>query len=971
MIKPDTLDLFSSLRQKISGDVLTDELNRMLYSSDASIYQQLPQAVVRPRHRDDCIELVKFAREHKISLIPRAAGTSLAGQVVGESVIVDTSRYMNNIVDVDVKNKTARVQPGVVLDILNQQIRQYGLQFAPNPSTANRCTISGMIGNNAWGAHYPAFGSTRDHVLTVDAILSDASYVQINPCTAGELEKHISENSLYGKICQFLKSSIETHRKSIISAYPALNELPCNMGYPFHVLAQQQPWNPSGESFNISKLLCGSEGTLALITEATLQLVPIPKHRHMVCCHFDSLEQALQAVEYAVSRKASAVELLDDHILSLTKNNLEQRRNRKWIEGEPKSVLLVEFCGKHASALENSIESLIKVLGEKELGYHFTRLINEQTDAAWSIRKAGLGLLMGTTDNAKPVTFIEDSAVPVKSLPGFVSEFKKIVASHNTTSVYYGSVSSGLIHLRPILNLKLHKDKLKLIAIADETADLLNQYNGTMTAKHGDGKIRGKYISQMLGDEVYQLTVQTKNLFDPNNIFNPHTILDSPPIGNHLRTDSSFTDPTPKTYLDWSDANGFISAIERCNGAGACRKSAGNGLMCPSYMVTLEEQHSTRGRANVIRQSIEKYGFEKGITHQNVKDVLKLCLSCKGCSSECPANVDMTRLKIEHLQQHLKHHRTPLRTHAIRHYETLSKLASYIPPLANFFMNSQLVRSLLGYDARRKLPAVQNQTLSQWFESHQPHANSGKQGDVVILNNVFSEYYDVKIGKAAIEFLEYCGYRVELSPCFPSLRTILSQGLVEVARERLSDIFDYTYPKATFNIPMIGLEPSELLVLRDDAKSLVTGEQISRLAKVSRQVFLFEEFISDERYKIESLELDWKAKHITILLHVHCHQKSLTGLEACRDALSIIPECGIEVIPAGCCGMAGSFGYEKENYNFSQKVGNLILFPALRNASKDTIIVATGTSCRHQIRGNIDREPLHPAEVLRQSLVLQ
>ncbi len=975
MTKPDAPDIFTELRRQFNGDVLTDELNRMLYASDASIYQQLPRAVVKPRHRDDCIQLVRFARQHKIPLIPRAAGTSLAGQVVGDSVVVDTSRYMNNIVDVDVKNKTARVQPGVVLDILNQQIRQYGLQFAPNPSTANRCTISGMIGNNAWGAHYPAYGSTRDHVLEVEAVLSDASYAQIKPLTARGLEKLVasnsSDNSLYKIICQHLKSSIDNHRDSIVGSYPALNELPCNMGYPFHVLAQQQPWNSKGKPFNVAKFLCGSEGTLALLTEATLQLVPIPKHRHMVCCHFDTLEQALRAVEHAVSLRASAVELLDDHILSLTKNNLEQRRNRKWISGNPQAVLLVEFCGDKAAVLEKSIASLVKTLSENDLSHHYTRLINEQTDSAWAIRKAGLGLLMGTTNKEKPVTFIEDSAVPVKSLPAFVAEFKKVVASHGTSSVYYGSVSSGLIHLRPILNLKLHEDKLKLIAIADETADLLNQFNGTMTAKHGDGKIRGKYIQQMLGNDIYQLTAQTKQLFDPDNIFNPHTILDSPPIGNHLRSDSSFSDPEPKTFLDWSDANGIVSAVERCNGAGACRKSAGNGLMCPSYMVTLEEQHSTRGRSNVIRQSIEKYGFEKGITHQNVKEVLQLCLSCKGCTSECPANVDMTRLKTEHLQQYNKIHGVPLRARVIKHYETLSKIASYAPLLSNVFMNSQIMQSLLGYDIRRKLPVVQRQTLSKWFATHRRHPNSGNHGEVIILNNVFSEYYDVKIGKAAIEFLEYCGYSVELSPCFPSLRTILSQGLVEVAKKRLADIVEYAYPKASFNIPMIGLEPSELLVLRDDARGLAMEEQISQLSKVARQVFLFEEFVSAERYKIESLELDWKAKHITILLHVHCHQKSLTGLEACRDALSIIPECGIEVIPAGCCGMAGSFGYEKEHYDISQKVANLILVPAIRAASEDTIIVATGTSCRHQIRSNIESEPLHPAEVLRTSLMFK
>lgn len=962
-------DRFFLLRRLISGDVHTDELNRMLYAADASIYQQLPLAVVKPKHRDDCIELVRFAREHHLSLIPRAAGTSLAGQVVGDSIVVDTSRYMNNIVEIDVQKRTARVQPGVVLDILNQQIRQYGLQFAPNPSTASRCTIGGMIGNNAWGANYPRYGSTRDHVLTIDAVLSDSTHVQLKPMDGNEIQQTINGGLLHGKICKFLQTSIDTHRKTILDVYPPADEMPCNMGYPFHTLAEQRPWNPKGKPFNLAQFICGTEGTLSLITEATLQLVPIPKYRHMVCCHFDSLEQALNAVVHARALNASSVELIDDHIIALTRRNLEQRRNRKWIEGSPAAVLLVEFTGDHVSALENATSKLVDTLSANHLGYHFTKLVNEQTDAAWAIRRSGLGLLMGSTEEIKPVTFIEDSAVPVESLAEFVAEYKKIIASHKTDSVYYGSVSMGLIHLRPMLNLKLHKDKLKLISIADETADLLSQFNGTITAKHGDGKIRGRYIHHFLGQEVFNLTTQTKNTFDPDNLFNPHVILDEPPIGSHLRTDNSYTDSVPQTSLDWSDANGIISAIERCNGAGVCRKSAGNGLMCPSYMVTLEEKHSTRGRANVIRQSIEKYGFEKGIVHENVKEVLNLCLSCKGCSSECPANVDMTRLKIEHQQQTIKTNGIPMRARAMRHFESLSKFASHIAPFANFFMNTHFVRSILGYDARRKLPPVRGITLSQWFATHKIHANSGNLGEVVILNNVFSEYYDVETGKAAIEFLECCGYQVELSPCFPSLRTVLSHGLVDVAKDRLKEIIDYAFPKSTYNVPMIGLEPSELLSLRDDARALVMAEQISQLEKVIPQTLLFEEFVSNERYKIESQSLAWKSKHLTILLHVHCHQKSLVGIESCKDALTIIPECGVEVIPAGCCGMAGSFGFEKEHYNFSQKVGNLILFPALRNASKDTVIVATGTSCRHQIRGNIDSEPLHPAQVLRKALV--
>jgi len=962
--------LFQSLAKLIDGDVRFDELNQMLYATDASIYQHLPLAVVKPKHRNDCIELVQFARGHHIPLIPRAAGTSLAGQVVGEAIVVDTSRYMNNIVEINIEEQTARVQPGVVLEILNQQIRKFDLQFAPDPSTASRCTISGMIGNNAWGAHCPMYGTTRDYVVSLDNIISDASYVQFSAMTNQELDNLTNQDSLEGKLCKFIKDSINAEKDAILNAFPANDVIPCNMGYPLHILANSQPWNPQGEPFNLARFLCGTEGTLSLITEATVKLVPLPKYRHMVCSHFDSLEQALHAVSVAVSLHASAAELLDQHILSLTKSNLEQQRNRQWIEGDPHAVLLVEFCGDNATQLADKANTLIEQLKSSGLGYHYTQLINEQTEKAWAIRRAGLGLLMGSKISRKPVTFIEDSAVAVSKLPEFVEEFKTILKAHDAKSVFYGSVSTGLIHLRPVLDLKLHREKQKLIAIANETADLLHKLHGTMSAKHGDGIIRSHYIKKLLGDTVYDLITQTKKQFDPDNIFNPHKIVDSLPIDRDLRTDSPISDTKPVTYLDWSRSNGIIAAIENCHGAGTCRKPAGNGVMCPSYMATLEEQHSTRGRANVIRQTIQQYGFEEGIAHNNIKDVLKWCLSCKGCRSECPANVDMTRLKIEHMQQYIKTHGTPLRAHAIRQYETLSKWGSRFPSITNLFLNSHFFRSFLGYDARRKMPAIQEQTLSDWFENHRVHKNSGTQGEVVLLNNVFFEYYDVKVAIAAIQFLEYCGYKIELSPCFPSLRTVLSQGLIDTAKTRLTELINYLHPKAIYNVPIIGLEPSELLTLRDDAETLVIDEQKSKLKAVQRNAILFEEFISMERYKIESQNLDWKAGHVTILLHGHCHQKSLTGLDSCRNALSIIPESGIEMIPAGCCGMAGSFGYEKENYAISQKVANLILFPTIRRASKDTTIVATGTSCRQQIRDNMDVEPLHPAEVLRNAVII-
>ena len=970
MSNPINTHLLQTLATLIDGDVRYDEINQMLYSTDASIYQHRPLAVVKPRHRDDCIKLVNFARENAIPLIPRAAGTSLAGQVVGEAIIVDTSRYMNAIVEINVEEQSARVQPGVVLDILNQQIRKFDLQFAPDPSTASRCTISGMIGNNAWGAHCPLYGTTREHVLSLENVLSDGSNVRFRAMDQQELNDLNKQDALHAQLCTFIKHAIDKERQTILDAYPPADIVPCNMGYALHVLANSRPWNPQGTPFNMARFMCGSEGTLSLITEAKLKLVPRSRYRHMVCCHFHTLEQALHAVAIAAKLKASASELLDHYILSLTKSNLEQQRNRQWIEGDPKAVLLVEFCGNNATRLADQANTLVEQLKSGDLGYHYPQLINEQTDKAWAIRRAGLGLLMGAMQSKKPVTFIEDSAVAVSKLPQFIEEFKSILKTHEAESVFYGSVSMGLIHLRPILDLKLHRDKQKLLALADETADLLHIMGGTMSAKHGDGIIRSHYIRKMLGDPVYQLINQIKHQFDPANIFNPHKIVDSQAIDRDLRSDAALSSSNVTTYLDWSTANGIVTAIENCNGAGVCRKPAGNGVMCPSYMVTLEEQHSTRGRANVIRQTLQQKGFEQGIADDNIREVLKWCLGCKGCRSECPANVDITRFKIEHMQQYIKTHGTPLRAHVIRLYETLSKLGSHFPDVTNLMLNSHFVRSLLGYDARRRIPALQRQTLSDWFAQHITHKNAGKQGDIILLNNVFFEYYDVKVAIAAIEFLEYCGYQVELTPCFPSLRTVLSQGLVETARMRLTTIVEHLHSRAVYNTPIIGLEPSETLTLRDEAESLVAHEHKSRLEPIQRNVKLFEEFISTERYKIESRNLDWKARHVTLLLHGHCHQKSLVGMESCHNALSLIPECGIETVPSGCCGMAGSFGYEKENYAISMKVANLILFPAIRGASKDTTIVATGTSCRQQIRENMDVEPLHPAEVLRNAVVI-
>jgi len=969
MVEHSSHNLFRSLAELLDGDVFFDEITRMLYATDASIYQQRPLAIVKPRHRNDCITLMQFAHEQTLPVIPRAAGTSLGGQVVGNALIVDFSCYMNNISEINVEAQTARVQPGVVLDVLNQATRKLGLQFAANPSTSNRCTISGAIGNNAWGAHSPMYGTTRDHVTSIDAVLANGENLLFKALDNNALDRLLATSTHEATIYRQLVNDITENRDLILTAYPT-NNLPCNMGYALNVLANQQPWNPQGTPLNLTALLCGSEGSLVLTTEATLKLVAIPKHRHMLCCHFESLQSALEAVESAVNQQASAVELLDDVILDLTKSNLEQQRNRDWIKGNPKAVLLIEFCGDNPGELHDRVTALTEELSQSGLCNLNTTLINEQTDKAWAIRRAGLGLLMGTTNPIKPITFIEDSAVPVAQLPQFVAQFQQVLAEFKTPCVYYGSVSRGLIHLRPTIDLHSATGRQTMVQLADATADLLKQFGGTMSAKHGDGRIRGNYIKKMLGDNVYTLIEKIKHTFDPDNLLNPNKVTHPLAMDTQLRSDASISAGHNTTYLHWASPNGIVAAVEKCNGAGACRKPAGNGTMCPTYMVTLDEKQSTRGRANVIRQTIQSHGFEAGIRHDNVKEVLATCLSCKGCRSECPANVDMARLKIEHLQHYIKNHGTSLRTHVIRHFDVLSCLGNFMPALANITLNSYFIKSLLKYHPQRKMPVLSGFTLSRWHQLHVRQRNAGQLGEVVILNNAFSQHYDVNIGIAAVEFLEHAGYRVTISPCFKSLRTALSQGLIGVARARLKKLLDYLHPLVEQHIPIIGLEPSELLTLRDEAITLVDTQRYKqKLNTVSNYAKLFEEFVSEQRYKIEAQELHWKNNKITMLLHGHCHQKALIGMDSCLDALSMIPDSGVQLIPSGCCGMAGAFGFEQEHYDMSLNIAKLILFPAIRNAAKDTLIVATGTSCRHQIKGAMNRRVFHPAEVLRNALL--
>lgn len=957
---------FRELKNHLQGDVLLQEADRILYSTDASIYQQLPLAIVKPRNRDDCLKVLEFAQAHKIALIPRAGGTSLAGQVVGEAIIVDVSRYMTNIIAVDEAQHTAVVEPGVIIESLNNRVKPLGLKFAPDPSTLNRCTISGVMGNNAWGAHAPVYGSTRDHVLEVEVALLNGEIIQAQALDTNAFNEKLCVGGKEGEIYRCLHSILTQHQTVIADRFPKKQELICNAGYALHELAAMAPFEPLGPAFNLASLLCGSEGTLGLVTKAKVKLMPLPKHSIVIGAHYQDIDEALQSVAIALKHQAVAVELLDDYLLKLTKQNPEQARNRFWISGDPNAVLLIELYGDTKNELVDQAQQLIDELKSANLSDTFSLIEGSGVQQVWSMRRAALGLLMGIPGNRKAASFIEDSAVPVKHLPQFVRQVRSLMEQYATQCVYYGSVSMGLIHLRPLLDLHHASDRKTMSSLADEVAQLLKRYNGTMSAKHGDGIVRSPYLETFFGKTVLQDAQDIKHCFDPDNLLNPYKIVHPGPVDQHLRYQTTELSNSV-TGFDWGPG-GLMAAAEQCNGAAACRKLAGTGTMCPSYMATLEEQHSTRGRANTFRQVLQE---QKGFNYQSLallKDSLKFCLSCKACRSECPANVDMAKLKAEYLFQTHKLNGLSQRTKALSQLETLSRMGSLFPTISNSVARLSLTKHVIGFTPKRPLPSLASLRFSQWFATHTPHPDTGTAGNVTVLNDVFSEYYDETLGRCAVELLERWGFSVRLSPNFASLRLSISLGLLDQARIRLIKVLEWMRQQPQENSYIIGLEPSELLTYKDEAMALLTrSEDRDSLQALQPRMVLFDEFVSEHKSMLTDKIL-FKDQATDIAVHIHCHQKSLSNSDRCLDALQLIPQVNIQTIPSGCCGMAGFFGYEKQNYALSASIAELVLLPYIRNLPATTQIVATGASCRQQIYDFLKVKAFHPAQLLHQQL---
>jgi len=969
--------LYEKLSEKIKGDIYWDEVTKMLYATDASEYREMPWAVTRPKDQEDICHILAFARENDIPVIPRAAGTSLAGQVVGKGLVLDVSRYFTQILELNTKEHWVRVEPGVIPDELNQYLKPYGLFFGPETSTSNRCMLAGMLGNNSCGSHSILYGSTRDHTLEVETLLSDGSKVIFGPLDKDAFLSKTQQDDLEGKIYKKIheilsdKEIQEEIRREF--PHPAIHRR--NNGYALDLLLETDPFTGNGIPFNLAKLLAGSEGTLAITTAIKFNLVPSPPpEKGLVCVHLKEIPDAFKANLIALRHQPGAVELMDKTVLELTKDNLEQKKNRFFIEGDPGALLLVEFARDTHEEIAKIAKHLEEDMQNAGYGYAFPVLYGPDVDKVWNLRKAGLGVLANMKGDAKPVALMEDTAVRVNDLPAYMADVDKLLKKYDKSCVYYAHIGSGELHLRPILNLRNPSDVELFHTLGEEMARLVKKYRGSLSGEHGDGRLRGEFIPLMVGENIYRIFKEIKNTFDPYGILNPGKITDTPPMNRFLRMDPKIPVKEIKTYFDFSSTGGYLRAAEKCNGSGDCRKTEkSGGVMCPSYMATHDEDKTTRARANLLREVITQAKKEDPLDDPRLYNVLDLCLSCKGCKSECPSSVDITRLKAEFLQHYYDAHGIPLRTRLIAWYNTIQKAGMLFPTVYNFFMKNRffsgIIKKTIGFAQERSMPLLAHHSLRHWVRKHlSEHQPVHPLGTVFLFIDEFTNYQDVDTGKKAMLLLTRLGYRVETPPHAESGRTFLSKGLIKKARRIAIRNVEIFKDIVTEESPLIGIEPSAILSFRDEYPDLVGDSLKQDAQKLARNTLTADEFLARE-FSSGKIKKEWftkEKKHIK--LHGHCYQKALSSTRYTLQILSFPENYTVEEIPSGCCGMAGSFGFEKEHYSLSMKIGELVLFPAVRKTDPEVLIAAPGTSCRHQIKEGTEREAMHPVNILYHAL---
>ncbi len=965
----------TTLADSLSGDLFYDENQvshqtmRLAYSTDASVYQELPLAVCIPQDKQDLKVLIQFAKQNNVTLIPRTAGTSLAGQVVGSGIIVDVSRFFNKILEVNKEEKWARVQPGVIRDDLNAYLKSYDLMFGPETSTASRAMIGGMIGNNSSGLHSIVWGDTRHNLLEANVILDDESEVIFKDLDEVTYFQKLSSKTREGDIYRDLNEllSSKENQESIHAGYPKSDITRRNTGYALDILSD------TSKPFNLCRLLAGSEGTIGIITEAKIQLMSLPAPEiGLLCVHFHDMVECMRGNIVALKNKPEASELVDKYILDFTVGHPTYQYNRFFIEGDPQALLIVEFRGESQEEIEAKAKQLIAELKAENLGYAYPWITGvEQTNLVWDVRKAGLGLIRNLPGDSQPVNLIEDCAVSPEDLPAYVSDIQELLKTENVHASYYAHAGAGELHIEPFINLKTAEGKRQFRSILEKTTDLVLKYNGSLSGEHGDGRLRGEFIGKVLGEKVYQLLLQVKHIFDPHHIFNARKIVNTPAMDTHLRYDHVTDNKQIKTYFDFTKNESILRLSEKCSGSGDCRKTEiTGGTMCPSFMATRDEKDTTRARANMLRQFLTNSTKTNRFDHEEIKEVMDLCLSCKGCKTECPSSVDIAKMKAEFLQHYYDANGSSFRSKLIANFTESQKLGAMIAPVYNFFasnsITSSVIKKVVGFAPDRSLPKVHGTTFSKWVSKQQMTTGIRK---VYLFSDEFTNYNDTEVGIAAYKLLTALGYEVKVPNLKESGRTYLSKGFVKKAKELANLNVDLIADEITSDTPLLGIEPSAIITFRDEYPDLVDPAKQEKAKKLGEHALMIDEFLVREIKAGRIHQDQFTSKSQKIKLHGHCYQKAFKLVDYTKTLLSFPLNYEVEVIPSGCCGMAGSFGYEKEHYEVSQKVAELVLYPTLRKTGDEYLIAAAGTSCRHQIKDGLQRKSFHPIEIIYDALI--
>ncbi len=956
----DIVELQAALTAACDGEVRGDPYTRHLFARDASMYAIEPLLVAFPRHAADVTAIVRVAGQAGVPVLGRGAGTSLAGQTVARAVVIDFSRHMRRILELVPEARTARVQPGVVQDDLNRAARKHGLMFGADTSTSNRATLGGMIGNNSSGSHSARFGTTRDHVRALDVVLADGSATTFRPTTPDEWQRRAQKESLEGAILRELPEIVDRNRDSILAGHPRFWRQ--SGGYRVDELARAEP------PFDLARFVVGSEGTLALVTEAEVGLIPAPAAQAIAVGHFHSTADAIAAADDALGLDAAAVELMDRLILDLSRERPEYAALSRILEGEPDALLFVTFFADEEAEANAQAAHLAGEWKRHGHGYH-TLLASSPEDRAalLKVRKAGLGLVMAASRGSRrPLAFVEDTAVPPERLGEYVREFSELLEQHSLKAGFYGHCSVGCLHIRPFIDLRVPAERRTMRRVAEEVLELVIRYGGVNSSEHGDGLARSEFNRRMFGEGMYGAMREVKHLFDPHERFNPGKIVDAAPIERDLR-DPALPPAGPlATHLRFPHG-GMRDAADRCMNIGACRKTDA-GVMCPSYMATREEEHATRGRANALVKALSSPDPRSALGDERLHEIMDLCLECKACKRECPLNVDMASLKSEFLAHYNDVHGTPLRARMFAAVRTLNRLGALTAPLSNRALELRAVRRALdaglGITAQRPLPRFERDTLVRWFDRRPSRRVHAPRGTAVFLADSFTTYSEPAIGRASVELLELAGWQVELYARGCCGRSSISKGLLDHARTQARRLLDDLGPLAQRGVPITGCEPSCALTLRDEYLDLLPDDP--RTVAVAGQTRLVGELLL-QAIDEGSLELSDKSALAgrRIVFHGHCHEKAVTGTQATVELLRRIPGARVEELDAGCCGMAGSFGFEAEHYGLSMEIGGLRLFPSLRDEAPDTIVAATGVSCRQQISHGTGRRALHPVELVR------